>query len=359
MGFRAPVSGVVADVHRGAARQLISVVIKRDGAAAKTFSGPGDDPAETRAWLLETGLWTALRARPYGTVPHPKGNPVALFVTATETSPLAPSPADVAALYEDAFGEGLRTLSQLVSVPVVLCTSPGADFLGVPDRIRRADFSGSHAAALAGTHIDRIAPVGWRSAGPGNGLDGEAWRVGYQDVIAIGHARLTGQLWGERVVALAGPRVAHPRLLRVGVGARVSDVAAGELSAGPVRLIAGNALSGRAAFGPQDYLAAHHTQVTALAENLPADQGGTALGGRPGAVLPTPDLDRAWPFDIPVVALLRALSVGDGETFKALGGLALIEEDVAALTFACPSKSEYGVLLRRLLDRLRKEETAS
>ncbi|HEY9163534.1 MAG TPA: hypothetical protein VIN57_02900, partial [Magnetovibrio sp.] len=284
-----------------------------------------------------------------------------LFVTTVEGDPLAPNPGDVIALYAEAFSAGLKVLAEACAAPIILCTQPGAlADTALPDRVRRAEFSGSHAAALPGTHIDRIAPVGWRGDGSQHdGLDGEAWHIAYTDVIAIGHVRLSGRLWVERVVALSGPQVVRPRLLRVPLGASVCELVADELHPAPVRLIAGGALNGRAAFGAQGYLASHHTQVTALAEDLPAHQGGTSLGGHPGPLLPTPDLHRAWPFDIPVVALMRALSVGDDDTVKALGGLALIEEDVAALTFVCPSKSEYGVLLRRTLDRLAKAEAGT
>lgn len=353
--FCAPASGQVTAIHRGAKRRLISVTLERSDAAGKAFSQPGDEADAVRAWLLETGLWTAVKTRPFGTIPQVEDEPLALFVTAVEGDPLAPDPIDVMAWYVDAFAAGLDVLGKATPAPVVLCTAPGADIASVPDRVRRAEFSGSHAAALPGTHIDRIAPVGWR----GDGLDGQAWHIGYADVIAIGHAFLSGRLWGERVVALSGPLVTRPRLLRVPLGASVSELVAGELKPGPVRLLAGGALGGRAVFGAQGYLAANHALVTALAENLPAHQGGTALGGRPGPLLPTPELHRAWPFDIPLVALMRALSVGDDETFMALGGLALIEEDVAALTFACPSKTEYGVLLRRALDRLAKAEAGA
>ena len=39
----------------------------------------------------------------------------------------------------------------------------------------------------------------------------------------------------------------------------------------------------------------------------------------------------------------------------ALGALELDEEDLALCTFVCPGKTEYGPLLRRLLDRVEKE----
>ena len=42
--------------------------------------------------LIDSGLWPALRRRPFGGTPRLDGVPDALFVTATDTNPLAPRP---------------------------------------------------------------------------------------------------------------------------------------------------------------------------------------------------------------------------------------------------------------------------
>ena len=52
------------------------------------------------------------------------------------------------------------------------------------------------------------------------------------------------------------------------------------------------------------------------------------------------------------VPLLRALQLGDVERARDLGALELVEEDVAALSQACLSNSDYGRLLRIVLDQL-------
>ena len=65
--------------------------------------------------------------------------------------------------------------------------------------------------------------------------------------------------------------------------------------------------------------------------------------------------ERVMPMDLMATFLLRALIVGDAEQAVALGALELDEEDLALCTFVCPGKTEYGPLLRRLLDRVEKE----
>lgn len=93
-----PVSGRVRAITRGARRKLISVVIDthESSAAPVDFSKVGD--ANTRAGIAErlcaAGLWTSFRTRPYSKVPAPDSTPIAIYVTAMDTEPLAPGPAD-------------------------------------------------------------------------------------------------------------------------------------------------------------------------------------------------------------------------------------------------------------------------
>ena len=73
---------------------------------------------------------------------------------------------------------------------------------------------------MSGTHIHFIEPVGANKT---------VWTINYQDVIAIGRLFATGRLNTERVVALGGSQVNKPRLLRTVLGAKVSQITAGEL----------------------------------------------------------------------------------------------------------------------------------
>ena len=82
-------------------RVLQSVVIEIDGDEAEDF-GARDaaacaalDADTIRSTLVESGQWTALRTRPYSKVPAPDSEPDALFVTATDTNPLAADPGAV------------------------------------------------------------------------------------------------------------------------------------------------------------------------------------------------------------------------------------------------------------------------
>ncbi|MDH3224849.1 MAG: NADH:ubiquinone reductase (Na(+)-transporting) subunit A, partial [Gemmatimonadota bacterium] len=229
-----PGAGVVESVNRGKRRALESVVIRlseteRRGQPAGEELRPFPttavdierrDEGEIRSNLVESGLWTAFRTRPFSRVPPPGAVPAAIFVTAVDTNPLAPDPDAVLADQRDDFSLGMRAVSRLSAGKTFLCVGAGSDLAaGLEGPIEVAVFTGPHPAGLPGLHIHRLAPVGRNRS---------VWTIGYQDVASIGRLIRSGYLDLERVVAIGGPPVLHPRLLRTRVGASIEDIASAE-----------------------------------------------------------------------------------------------------------------------------------
>ena len=355
--FTSPTSGTVASISRGPRRALLSSLLVGDGKDdAVSFQVPAPLNRDgVRRLMLASGLWTAMRTRPFGHLPDSAGEPRALLITAVDTEPLAPDPALIIAEYADEFSMGVDALAHITEAPVYVCQGPDVRLpVNASGRLQMVEFSGPHPAGLPGTHIQALCPIG---------LDtGEVWHIGYQEAIALGHLVATGKPWLQRVVSLAGPAVARPRLLTVPLGAALDDLTAGELHNGAARVISGSPLSGHVAFGAECYLGRRHNQITVLPEASANRRSrwrrsifDTALGGTPGPLMPTGDLERVAPAGILPVPLLRALLVGDVERAQALGALELVEEDLALLSYVCPSKSDYGSLLRDVLDQLHRE----
>jgi Na+-transporting NADH:ubiquinone oxidoreductase subunit A len=65
--------------------------------------------------------------------------------------------------------------------------------------------------------------------------------------------------------------------------------------------------------------------------------------------------EKVMPLDILPTQLLRAMIVGDTEQAQALGCLELDEDDVALCTFVCPSKYDFGAILRETLTTIEHE----
>ena len=379
--YTAPASGTVAAINRGAKRVLQSVVIDLDGDDYEDFGSHTADaarglaPAAVRAKLIESGLWTALRTRPFSKVPALDHEPSAIFVAAIDTHPLAADPAVVIAGQADAFALGLDLLAGQTAGALFLCTAPNADVpAGTAGNIRREEFAGPHPAGLPGTHVHFL-----YGAGSGRSV----WTINYQDVIAIGRLFLDGRLWTERVVALAGPQVESPRLLRTRLGIDLEALCAGQLRSGENRIISGSVLGGRKVSGATAYLGRYHLQVSVLAEGREREflhylRAGarkhsvmgvylsnwfglrpqpltTTTNGSERAMVPVGNYERVMPMDILPTQLLRSLIVGDTEAAQALGCLELEEEDLALCTYVCPGKYEYGPILRDNLTRIEKE----
>ncbi|MBP7823905.1 MAG: Na(+)-translocating NADH-quinone reductase subunit A [Pseudomonas sp.] len=377
--FTAPGAGVVSAIHRGQQRVLQSVVIDLDGDEQETFASYSAAQLDTldaqavRDNLQQSGLWTALRTRPYSKVPAVDAVPSSIFVTAIDTHPLAADPALVIAEQAEAFEQGLKVLSRLARV--FLCKAPGAALPGENlSQVKTESFAGPHPAGLAGTHIHFLDPVSANKT---------VWSIGYQDVIAVGKLFTTGQLSVERVVALGGPVVEQPRLLRTRLGACLSELTAGELKPGNNRVISGSVFGGRNARGAFAYLGRYHQQVSCLAEGNDREMlhylragvnkhsvlnvfvsklmGGkrfdftTTTNGSPRAMVPVGNYEKVMPLDILPTQLLRLLIVGDTEMAQKLGCLELDEEDLALCSYVCAGKYEYGPILRDNLTRIEKE----
>ncbi|UKH38289.1 Na(+)-translocating NADH-quinone reductase subunit A [Actinobacillus pleuropneumoniae] len=381
--FTAPASGTVVTINRGEKRVLQSVVIKVEGDEQITFTRyeaaqlASLSAEQVKQNLIESGLWTAFRTRPFSKVPALDAIPSSIFVNAMDTNPLAADPEVVLKEYETYFKDGLTVLTRLFNgqKPVYLCKDADSNIPLSPaiEGITIKSFSGVHPAGLVGTHIHFVDPVGATK---------QVWHLNYQDVIAIGKLFTTGELFTDRIISLAGPQVKNPRLVRTRLGANLSQLTANELNAGENRVISGSVLSGATAAGPVDYLGRYALQVSVLAEGREKELFGwimpgsdkfsitrtvlghfgkklfnftTAVHGGERAMVPIGAYERVMPLDIIPTLLLRDLAAGDTDSAQNLGCLELDEEDLALCTYVCPGKNNYGPMLRAALEKIEKE----
>ncbi|NVK35885.1 MAG: Na(+)-translocating NADH-quinone reductase subunit A [Rhodobacteraceae bacterium] len=375
----APVTGRVRAINRGARRVLQSVVIDIDDAEDKgiDFSSTGD--AASVEGLVEklcaAGLWTSFRARPYSKVPHHSTRPTALYVTAMDSEPLSADAHIIINERKADFETGINAIAKLCDGPTYLCQSADYPLSDMKlEGISEVGFSGPHPSGLAGTHMHFLTPPTSEKV---------VWTISYQDVLAIGALLRTGHIDPTVVVALSGPLVKKPRLIKTMFGASLEDLVVGEaLPNVPARVISGSILSGRLAEGPFAFLGRYSRQITLMEEDhkqipmgwirpMPSKYSvqpvlGSALskklyafttnlnGGR-RAMVPTGTFERLMPQDFLPTQLLRSLLVMDTDTAQALGALELDEEDLGLVGFACPAKYEYGSALRDCLEKIEKE----
>jgi Na+-transporting NADH:ubiquinone oxidoreductase subunit A len=350
--FVAPMDGRVETIEFGARRTLSALVIRsdtenvtKDGTLDPIDVGTSDKTL--REGLLSSGLWPSFRTRPFGNLPDPDSVPRSIFVHATDSEPYAIDPRMALENQEEAFHRGVELLTRLTNGAVYICQSPGPVLATKSSRIKIFNRYGPHPAGLVGACIHAVEPVE---------LDRQIWTIDAQDVVAIGRFADTGCYDPSRIVALTGPRAAPSRLLRTVPGASIRDLCRDELGeTAPLRVFSGSTLSGREAA----WLGRYHRQIT-LQDAEPESRQRTSLIGRarnpsPCPIIPTRSVERGLPSGFFTIPLMRALAVRDSESAARLGAHGLVEEDVALLSNLCTSGSDYGKLLRNVLDDLAEQ----
>jgi Na+-transporting NADH:ubiquinone oxidoreductase subunit A len=373
----------VKSIHRGAKRVLQSVVIELHGSAQETFAKYNEadlsslTAQQVQENLLASGLWTALRTRPYGKIPAVDSKPQSIFVTAMDTRPLAADPEFIIKERTTDFANGLAVIAKLTDGKTYLCKATDDEIAVGSAPVTVAEFSGPHPAGLPSTHIHFIDPVNIQKI---------VWHIDYQAVIDIGALFTTGKLNVERIVSLAGPTVKNPRLVRTRVGANTDDLVAGELADNiESRVISGSVLYGHTATDWAAYLGFYSLQVSALQEGrarelfgwiVPGKDKYSALNvytssvdrkhnrlfplttdknGSNRAIVPVGVYETVIPMDILPTPLLKALVVGDSDQAQLLGCLELDEEDMSLFTFVDPGKHDFAPVLRANLTKIEKE----
>ncbi|MDA1259201.1 MAG: NADH:ubiquinone reductase (Na(+)-transporting) subunit A [Planctomycetota bacterium] len=385
--YTSPAAGVVESVERGAKRAVLAVIVRVENfeeqaellSVADLASASREDVLGA---LAGSGLWPALRRRPYDCVARSDERPRSIFVTAIDTEPLAISPREAVRGREEFFRAGLQALVKLSERGVWLCTSAEEDWSelrsagGKPiEGVQARMFRGPHPAGLAGTHIHLLDPVGAKRC---------VWHVAAQDVADIGEFLSAGRVPTKRRVAVVGPAAAKRAFVETRRGAETTSFAPFS-AASNVRLISGSLLSGRTATPgtPAGFLGRWDRMVTMLADDPQRELLGwsvpigkrwsitnvypakflrakslhydTDLNGSPRAIVPIGVWERVMPLDVLPTQLIKALASDELEDAEKLGALELAEEDLALCEYVDQSKTPITAMLRAMLTRMEKE----
>ncbi len=378
--FASPVSGQVMSIVRGDRRKLLEIVIEKSGDEFIDF-GISDSSGLTREnikeRLLISGLWPAIRQRPYHVVAQPDDVPKSIFISGFDTSPLAP---DYNFIMDNSsstiFNSGIQALKKLTDGKVNLILNgkgESSELLKKVKEVEISHFTGPHPAGNVGVHIHHLDPVN----------KGEkVWFVNLQDVCAIGRLFEEGRYIHDRIIALGGSEVVKPQYYKVRSGTSVSGIVKDNVRDGNLRYISGNVLTG-SRIEPDGYLGYYDAQVTVIPEGdyyeffgwmlpgfnkfsfsktfgssvLPRKSYNmdTNLHGGERAFVMTGQYEKVVPMDIYPMQLLKAILAEDIDLMENLGIYEIAEEDFALCEFICSSKVEIQSIVRKGLDLMIKE----
>jgi len=379
--FTSPGGGRVESINRGERRSLQSVVIELDQEEKEIVFPTADinqlTPDTIKGVLIESGLWTCFRTRPFSKIPGLNDLPNSMFINCMDTSPMSLEPENVILENKEFFDQGLQVIKSFINCPIHICIKEKSLLsLEEKENLYIHEFSGPHPAGLVGTHMHFISPTSTKKIN---------WHIDYADIISIGYLFLKKKLLTKKYISLSGPQVENPRIISTRVGACIEEITAGEVIHSNNRLISGSVINGREAIGPYSYLGKYHNQISVIEEPTASDRELFDWGvpgfnrysklrifisslfknkkypikarmyGPDRAILPIGVYEQVFPLNLLISLLLRQLAIGDTEELQALGILELDEEDLALCSFVCPSKYDFGYLLRERLNSIEIE----
>ena len=373
-----PVDGVVKAVVRGEKRLLQAVVVERESETEVRQY----DTMDVKEAMLQSGLWSKMLQRPFGTIASPDDRPKSIVVSAFDSAPLAPEYDYVMQGREQDFCQGLSALASLTDGVLHVCFRQGQRLAQAVQKIEGTKIvshfvEGPHPAGNVGTQIARLCPID---------KGDRVWTMNPQDVAVLGRLMRTGEYCPERVVAVAGPAARNPQYYRVVAGACVERLMNEQLpTEGKTRIVSGNVLSGTR-IERDGYMCGYDSMLTLLPEGNYYDFMGWLMPGvrkhsfsrtflsgfaperkvlkprfdtnRHGDVRPfvfTGNFERVFPFDIYPLQLIKACIVGDMELQEKLGIYEVEPEDFALCEYIDISKTDIQPIIREALEILRKE----
>lgn len=369
-----PVSGTVRQIVRGDRRKIMAIVIDPD--EQHDNCKIHDTRENPKVLLLESGLWPMLRQRPYDIVPSSNVRPRDIFITAFDSSPLAPS-------LKLVLGEDEKYLKK--AVEVLSTMTDGKVYMGFPTHYIINDtgaevniFSGPHPAGNAGVQAANVKPVN----------KGEViWTLDIVTAARIGKLFETGKVDFSTTVAITGSGVETPCYLKATMGCRLDSLLDGNIinDEKPKRIIAGNVLTG-VHENIEGYLHAPYRHVTVINEINKKDEfmgwaslspkkfsiyrdftswiiGGrhkevdldAKLNGGERAIVMSGEYDRMLPMDIYAEFLIKSIISFDIDKMEQLGIYEVAPEDFALAEYADTSKLELQRIVREGLDKMRAE----
>jgi Na+-transporting NADH:ubiquinone oxidoreductase subunit A len=379
--FCSPVSGEVVEILRGEKRVILEIKILADREikyAPFHKSNPNNlTRSEVVETLLNSGVWPFIRQRPYGIIAKPDESPKSIFISAFDSSPLAPDNNFIMAGNEINFQTGLDALKKLTDGKIHLniqANPKAADVFVNAKEVQINKITGPHPAGNVGVQIHHIDPVN----------KGETvWHINPQDVLIIGKLFNEGIFDATRFIALTGSRVKEPKYYKTIVGSSIKNIIAdGGLEKGENRIISGNILTG-SQIPDNGFLGFYDSQITVIPEGNEFEFMGwlapgfnkfsvsrtffswlkpnkkydlnTNLHGEERPFVITGEYEKVFPMDIYPVHLLKSILTEDIDMMEKLGIYEVVEEDFALCELVCTSKIKSQNIVRRGLNIMRRE----
>jgi len=375
--FVSPVSGTISEIVRGEKRLLTEIRIESDNKNSKVNFGVSDisnlNAEEVTEKLIQSGLWSMIRQRPYHIIANPDTKPKSVFISGFDSNPLAPDYDFIFANKIDNLQIGIDVLKKLTNVKIFLNLKNQNSPLNNLKNVEINYFSGPHPSGNIGVHIHNLDPIN----------KGEiVWIVNLQDLIAIGSLFANGKIDFSRTIALTGSEVVNPQYYNITLGESIENITNENTTNVEKRFISGNVLNGTK-IENNGYLGFYDSQITVIPEgNYYEFMGWASPGidkfslsrtffswlfskkhysldtnyhGELRNFVVTGQYEKVFPMAILPVQLLKSIIIKDIDLMEKLGIYEVAEEDFALCEFVCTSKIEAQQIVRQGIELMQKE----
>jgi len=378
--FTSPVSGSISNIVRGSKRKIMEVIVEADSDIQYRNFKKRDLPSLNRELIIQdlliSGLWPLVRQRPFGTIAKPTDNPKSIFISAFDSSPLAPDNDFIFHGDKNLFQLGLDIISQLSNGTTHLNldgNSNSAHVFSNAKGVQLNNIYGPHPSGNVGVQIHHIDPINKGDV---------IWYISPQDVVTIARFFRDGKYDASKIIALTGGKVKKPRYYRIIQGMSINGIVQENLLEGEKRFISGNVLTGTSV-EKDGYLSFYDFQISVIQEGNYSEFLGWLLPGfhkyslsrtffswlnskkeydldsnthgEERAFVMTGQYEQYIPLDIFPVQLIKSILIEDIELMENLGIYEVDPEDFALCEFACTSKIPVQTIVRRGLDVIKKE----
>jgi len=373
--FVSPVSGIIHEILRGDRRKVLEIKIKADKEISykKIEKINLVDSSNTIDFLLENGLWTFVKQRPYDIIAHPNSIPKDIFISGFDSSPLSADYDFITKDEKENIKAAIKCLTQLTNGSVhISIRKESNSFLRELKNVVIHNVSGPHPAGNLSTIINKISPINKGDT---------VWTLNLPDLSIIGNAILNGKFVAERTIALVGSSVLDPKYIKTIIGSDISSFL--KLKHNNSRIISGNVLTGTK-LDSKGNLRYYSNEITAIPEGDDYDLFGwakpifnkfslsraltfswlfpnkkydlnTNTNGEHRAFVVTGSFEEVFPLDIYPMQILKACMYEDLDEMEALGMYEVSPDDFALTEFICVSKQPHQNIIRKGLDLMKKE----
>lgn len=365
--FVSSVSGIIIDIVYGNRRSIKSLVVKNDG----KYTSVKSNFEVSKQTLLESGLWSLIRQKPFSKIPDAESLPKSFFISTVPTEPFAVDNDFLFNNIDNYLQKGIDVLREIFNCDVNMGISNNSSFK-VLKNVNFYTFNRLHPAGNVGIQIHHVDPI--------KNANDCRWYLSMQDLNRIGYYFSNKKHFNYKYYSVGGNGISSPSYYKSIIGTPIEKMI--DFSNHNSRIISGDVLNGNEIevnMSPDYYdevlsfiemskkreflgwlrpgIKKYSLTRTFLSKIISNNKSNlnTHLNGSVRTIIPMGNWDSVLPMNIYPEYLIKSILCKDIEMMEKLGIYESSPEDFALCSFICQSKVEVSSIIDDGLELIRKE----